>query len=124
MHPVQPGLLELGRRRPAGLVVDDHQLAVLVDVEPVDDAAQHHVADLCLEPQLHTHGADCVGVLDAEVVLEEHLGVGSELPGLVDVEGQSDELGVVLDVFPGQFERFEAGLDRSLPRQVVPEQPF
>jgi hypothetical protein len=45
--------------------------------------------------------------------VEQHLGVGPELRGLVDVEVQPDELGVVLDVLPGQLERLEASLDRS-----------
>ena len=74
----QAPLLVARRRRPAGLVVGDDELAVGVQLEPVDDAAQVQAADLDLEPQLEADGVDRGRVLQVEVLLDQRLGVGEE----------------------------------------------
>ena len=61
MHAGQAPLLVVARRGAAGLVVGDDEPAVGVELEPVDDAAQAEVADLCLEAELETDLADGVG---------------------------------------------------------------
>ena len=48
----------MGFGRAAGLVVGDDELAVLVELEPVDDAAETEAADLDGELQLETDRVD------------------------------------------------------------------
>ena len=53
----EPALLVALGRRPARLVVGDDELAVGVELEPVDDAAQAQVADARLEHELEADRA-------------------------------------------------------------------
>ena len=70
----------------AGLVVGDDQLAVVVELEPVDDAAQPDAVDLGLELQLEPDGPDRRRVLELEVVRDQLGGVGEERGLVVVVE--------------------------------------
>ena len=92
--------LEAFRRRPPGLVVHDDQVAVGRHVEPVDDAAQAHAVDHGLDAQLNPHRPRLVGVLQAEVVVDQRAGVGQEGVGLVRSERQLHVLLVVLELVP------------------------
>ena len=82
----------------AGLVVGDDQLAVGVELEPVDDAAEADAVDLGLEPQLEADGLDRGGVFEPEVVAHEVGRLGEEGGRRLVVEVEPDELGVVAQV--------------------------
>ncbi len=71
-------LLAVDRRGAAGLVVGDDQLAVVVELEPVDDAPQRELADRGLEPQLQPDGAHRTRVLHREVPIDQHGCVSEE----------------------------------------------
>src|SRR3546814_18538099 len=77
-HAGQPLLLLALAGGPARLVVGDHQLAISVELEAVDDAAQADTADLGLELQLDADRRDGGGVLEVEVLADQPLGVGKE----------------------------------------------
>src|SRR5581483_7944243 len=68
MHPVEPAPLVALRRRLAGLVVGDHEPAVAVELEPVDDAAHPGGADLRVEHELDPDRRHRRRVLQAEVL--------------------------------------------------------
>ena len=80
------------RRRPAGLVVGDHQPAV-TQLEAVDDAAQRQPADLGAEAQLEPDRADVLRVLHAQVVVDEPMACGEEPRRLVVAEPEQREVG-------------------------------
>ena len=71
MDTAEALLLPVDGGGPAGLVVGDDELAVVVELEPVDDAPQCEVADRGLEPQLQPDGADRARVLHREVALDQ-----------------------------------------------------
>ena len=81
-------------RRPSGLVVGDDQLAVVVELEPVDDAAQREVADLRLEPQLEPDLADGRGSSIARYALDQAPQSARNASPAASVEAEPDELGV------------------------------
>ena len=94
------GLPELRRHR-AGLVVGDHELAVLVELEPVDDAAQPGAAEVGLELELEADGVHRARVLELEVLAHQRLGVGVELGPLLVGEVEVGEVGVGRELDPG-----------------------
>ena len=106
MHAGQALLLPVDRRRPAGLVVDDDQLAVVAEVEAVDDAAQGERADVGGEAQLDADRVDPGRVLHRQVALDELAALGVERGELLVVEAeQVDELGQRQELVAGDGER-------------------
>ena len=97
----------------AGLVVGDDELAVGVELEPVDDAAQLHAADGGGEPELEPDRHDRGGVLELEVLADEHLGLGVELLPLVERELELGEVGVGREVGAGAVEVGEGVRERA-----------
>ncbi len=65
-------------RGATGLVVGDDQLAVVVELEPVDDAAQREVADRRLEPQLEPDRPHAARIFERHVVGGELAALGEE----------------------------------------------
>ena len=98
--------------RGAGLVVGDHELAVGVELEAVDDAADGHAAagDRA-DPQLDAEHGDVARVFHLEVALDEHFGVGVERRPLLVGELEVGELGMGGDLGLGAREVGERGLD-------------
>ena len=123
MHPGKAAFLVVHRRCPTGLVVGDDQLAVVVEVESVDDAAQRECADGCLQPQLETDVAHHGGVFHAEVGLGERPHLGVETGSLLVGEVEQREIGI--DAVLGQ-RLLETHLrrDRSALPGRVGEQQF
>ena len=80
VHAVESPLLVALDGRLAGLVVGDHELAVGVELEAVDDAPQRDPADRGLQPQLEADRVDTGGVLQLEVAAQQGLGLGEEVP--------------------------------------------
>ena len=91
----QPALLEGLARHLARLVVGDDQLAVVVELEAVDDAAERERADVRLELELEPDGPHAGGVLELEVAAHELLGVGEEGHLVVGLEREVGEVGMV-----------------------------
>ena len=98
MDAVHLRLGVLRARGAAGLVVGDHQAAVVGEVEPVDDAAHAEFADARLESQLEADVADGGGVFHREVALDQRPAVGEEglCRGVGQVETGEVGVGVVL----------------------------
>ena len=110
LHAAEALLLLVDRRDPAGLVVDDLELAVGGDVEPVDDAPQPEAGHVGLEGELDAHGVDGVGVLEPEVAVDERGGVGHEGVALGLGQLQVGQVGLVLERLPRQVERMRGPL--------------
>jgi hypothetical protein len=114
VHARQALALVLGRRGRPRLVVGHHQLAVGVELEPVDDASQADAVDLGLDPQLEPDGPHGRGVLEAEVVADQIGRLGVEPGRGLVVEPEGDELGVVAEGVRCVVEAGERGLGRAL----------
>ena len=111
-------LLPALARLAAGLVVGDHELAVGVELEAVDDPADDDaVGGLGGHAQLDAEHRDRARVLDLEVAPEQHLGVGVERRPLVLGELELGELGVGRELAGSPGEVGERGVDRALGRR-------
>ena len=110
------------RRHRAGLVVGDHELAVLVELEAVDDAAQPGAAEVGFELQLQADRADGARVLQLEVLADQRLGVGVELRPFLVGEHEVGEVGVRGELDAGAREIGQRGVERALVGRAVEEQ--
>ncbi len=115
------GLPQLRRHR-AGLVVGDHELAVLVELEPVDDAAQARAAEVGFELQLEADGADRAGILELEVLADQRFGVGVEVCPFLLGEHEVGEVGVGGELDACRGEVGERGVDRAFVGRAVEEE--
>ena len=109
-------LPELARDR-AGLVVGDDELAVLVELEPVDHAAEAHPAEVGFELELQPDRPHRAGVFEREVALDEQHRVGVELRPLLVGEHEVGEIGVGGELDPGAVE-VERARRRACARRV------
>ena len=98
LHAAEAAELLLLGRNPARLVVGDHELAVGVELEPVDDAPQPKVAERCLEHELQPDGVERRRVLDGEIAVEHGGRIGKEGLGRLRVEIKRHEFGVGLQL--------------------------
>lgn len=94
---------------PTGLVVGDHEPAVLVELESVDDAPEPKSVEVDLDLELDADRVHRGGVLQAEVAPHELLGVVEEGGLGLGVEVEAGELGVDADGLDGLVEAGEGG---------------
>jgi hypothetical protein len=114
VHAAEPGPLLLGGGDLAGLVVGDHEAALVVELQAVDDAPQQQALDVELEVQLEADGVDPGGVLELEVPPDHGLGVVEEGVLLLVVEVESGEVGVGAQLLEGLVELGEARGERAV----------
>ncbi len=88
VNSAESGLLLGDRRGATGLVVGDHEPAVGVSLQPVDDATHGDSADLRLQHQLQADRLDPSRILDREISVEHDLGVLGEALGGIVVQSQ------------------------------------
>ena len=122
----EPALLVLDRRRAAGLVVGDDELALGVLLQPVDDAPHQQPADLGLQLELQPDGPDRGRVLQLQVGVDQHVGVGHELRLRLRGEVEVGEVGIVPQLLDGAVEVLVGGRRgalRRLPGQEQLERP-
>ena len=111
-------------RRPPGLVVGDDDPAVVVELEPVDDAAQREGADLDGEEQLGADDPHRVGILELEVVADQLTGVGHNSSSVSAAELQL----LVLRVVAASRRRLSvqacqsATVEAAVPGRLLPHQ--
>ncbi len=117
VHTAQALRLPELRGHRAGLVVGDDELAVLVELEAVDDAAQPRAPEIGLELQLQPDGPDRARILELEVLADERLGVGVELRPLRLGELEVGEVGVGRELDAGR------GRDRRARRRASARRP-
>jgi hypothetical protein len=79
---------------------------------------------MMLHAELHADGVHRRRVLQAKVVLDQHVRVGQERIGGVIVEAQFDELGIGGQLRPRLRQLLFRGRLRAIRRLVVPEEPF
>lgn len=108
------GVLVPLRRGAAGLVVGDDQLAIGIELQPVDDAAQPQVADAGLEHQFDADGMDLARILELEVSPHQGAGLVEEGGLGFGIEAETDELGVVAELGRGLLEAALGGAKRPL----------
>ena len=109
-------------RRAAGLVVGDDELAVRVEIEAVDHAAQRRAADLGRQPELETDRVHRRRVFEAEVLAHQVLGFVEEGPHLLVVEAQPGEVGIGAHLGERPIERGHRSLERATPRRLLEQE--
>ena len=115
MDAAQALVLEELRGHRARLVVGDDELTVVVEVEPVDDAADADLVEPGLELELEADRPDRRRVLELEVAADELLGVGvEELPLGVGLSSRPVNSGSRGEVGPGAVEVRERGVEGAL----------
>ena len=103
----------LGHR--AGLVVGDDELAVLVELEPVDHAAQAHPAEVGFELELQADRPHRAGVFELEVALRRATPASaSNCAHSSSVSDEVGEIGVGGELDPGAVEVDQRGVERAL----------
>src|SRR5207244_10264391 len=118
----QPALLEGLARHLSRLVVGDDELAVVVELEAGEGAAERQRADVRLELELEPDGPDAGGVLELEVAPHELLGVGEEGHLVVGLEREVGEVGLVAQLLVGPGEAGQRDLERALLRRLAVQQ--
>ena len=115
VHPTEAVLLVVDAGGPAGLVVGDDELAVLVLLQAVDDAQHQQAAHLRLQAELQAHGGDGLRVLQGEVRVHEGVGVGDEDRQLIRRQLEHGELplGRVLVLSELHRRLLDAGVGRG-----------
>lgn len=88
----------------AGFVVGDDEVAVGVEFEAVDDAAEAEPVEVRFEHDLEADGGDGGGVFDVEVALDEGAGLIVEGGEAVGVEAEGEEVGIVGHLGDGPVE--------------------
>ena len=106
----------------AGLVVGDDELAVGVELEAVDDAAQRGAAHFGRQAELEADRVHGRRVFEAEVLADELLGVVEEGLRLLVVEAEPGEVGIGAHLGERPIERGQRGFERATPRRLFEQQ--
>src|SRR5690606_23054996 len=116
VHARQPLAFVLRRGGGTGLVIGDDQLAVRVELEPVDDAPQADAVDLGLDLELEPDAAYGGGVFEPEVVADQIGRLRVERGGLAVGQAQLDVVGIVSQLDRRLVEAGERRVERALAR--------